>query len=131
MPSNLFLILSYIVFIWLVILHTFEEISCDIMELQVGKIKLTRNRYLLAASAISTINLAVLALLVLGMPAGYYLGLVTSFIIGVIQAVVHTVGYLRENKQARGIGAGFYSSIPLAIIGLIVFIQIIQVILAG
>ncbi|MCJ7703119.1 MAG: hypothetical protein MUO62_16175 [Anaerolineales bacterium] len=126
MPANIILILSYIAFIWLVVLHTFDEIACGIMEMQVGHIQMTKNRYLLAASAISMVNLGTLALLVLGLPAGYYLGLFTTAILGVFQALVHSIGYLRENKNARGIGAGFYSSIPLAIVGLIVFIQLIQ-----
>jgi len=127
MPTNQILIFSYIVFIWMVVLHTFEEISCDIMELQLGHIKMTKNRYLFAASAISTVNLGTLVLLVLGVPSGYYIGLFTSAIIGVSQAIVHGIGYLRENKNARGMGAGFYSSIPLAIVGLIVFIQIVRI----
>jgi len=127
MPANQILILSYIAFIWMVVLHTFEEISCGIMELQLGHIKMTKNRYLLAASAISTINLGTLALLMLGVPTGYYIGIFTFAIFGVIQAVVHGVGFIRENKNARGMGAGFYSSIPLAIVGLIVLIQIIRI----
>jgi hypothetical protein len=128
MPSNAAIILSYIVFIWLVVLHTFEEISCGIMEMQMGHIKMTRGRYLLAASAISTVNLGTLALLVLDLTPGYYLGLFTSAIIGVFQAVVHSIGYLREGRNARGIGAGFYSSVPLAIAGLVVFMQLVRAI---
>jgi len=128
MPPEQILILSYITFVWMVILHTFEEISGGIMEMQLGHIKLTKNRYLLAASVLSTINLGTLALLVLALPVGYYLGLFTSAIIGVFQAIVHSIGYLRENEKARGIGVGFYSSIPLAIVGLIVFIQIIRMV---
>ena len=130
MPPNQILILLYIAFIWAVILHTLEEISCGIMELQLAHIKMTRNRYLVAASAISTVNLGTLAMLVLGLPMGYYMGLFTSATIGVFQAIVHSIGYLRENRKARGLGAGFYSSIPLAIIGLIVFVQIIRIIAA-
>jgi hypothetical protein len=125
-PDNTILILSYITFVWLVILHTSEEISCGIMELQLGHIKMTRNRYLLAASAISTVNLGTLALLVLGLKAGIYLGLFTTAILGVFQALVHGVGYVRENRKPRGLGAGFYSSIPLGIVGLVVFIQLIN-----
>ena len=128
MSPHTTLILSYILFIWLVVLHTFEEISCDIMEVELGHIKLTQNRYLLGASAISTINLGTLALLFLGLPAGYYLGLFTTAIIGMFQALVHGIGYLREGKKSRGMGAGFFSSIPLAIVGLIVFIQLIRAI---
>jgi hypothetical protein len=128
MPADTTLILSYIAFIWLVILHTLEEIACEIIGLQVGPIHLTRNRYLLAASAISTINLGTLALLVLGLAPGYYLGLFTTSVIGIFQGIVHTIGYLRENRQARRMGAGFYSSVPLAAVGLIVLIQLVQAI---
>ena len=128
MSPHTILILSYILFIWLVILHTFEEISCDIMRLELGHIKLTKNRYLLGASAISTINLGTLALLILGLPAGYYLGLFITAVIVMFQALVHGIGYLREGKKARGMGAGFFSCIPLAIVGLIVFIQLIRAI---
>ena len=130
MPENLALILTYIIFIWVVILHTFEEISCGIMELELGKIKVTQNKYLFAAGGISTLNLGTLALLILGIPAGFYLALFTSAIIGILQAVVHSIGYIREGKKARGIGSGFYTSIPLAIVGLIVLLQIIQIISA-
>jgi hypothetical protein len=130
MQPNQVLVLSYIAFVWMVLLHTLEEISCGIMELRLAQIKMTRNRYLLAASAISTVNLATLAMLVLGLPAGTYLGLFTSAVIGVCQAVVHSIGYLREDGQARGLGAGFYSSIPLAIAGSIVLVQTVRIIAA-
>ncbi len=128
MPPNQILILSYVAFVWTVILHTFEEIACGIMELQLGHIKMTRNRYLFAAGAISTVNLGTLAMLILDVPVGYYTGLFASSIFGILQAIVHSIGYLRENKRARGMGAGFYTSIPLAILGLIVFVQIIRII---
>jgi hypothetical protein len=125
MASNQLLILSYIVFIWMVVLHTFEEIANGVMELQVGHIQMTKNRYLFAASAISTVNMGTLALLVLGIPLGFYLGLFSAAVIGVLQAIVHGIGYLRENRKAQGLGVGFYSSIPLAITGLIVLTQLI------
>lgn len=125
MPPDTILILSYIIFMWLVILHTFEEISCDIMEVNIGHFKMTKRKYLFGASMISTVNLVTLALLVVGLPIGYYLGLFTSAIIGVFQGIVHTIGYLRENKTARGLGAGFYSSLPLALFGMVLFYQLI------
>ena len=128
MPSNTLLISTYIAFIWLVVLHTFEEIASGIMYAQIGPVKLTPNKYLLGASLISTINLLILALLINGISVGYYLGLFTSAVIGVFQAIVHTIGFLKENKTARRLGAGFYSSIPLAIAGLVVFIQLVQII---
>lgn len=115
MSENLTLILSYIAFIWVVILHTFEEISCGIMELELGRIKLTTNTYLIGASAISTFNLFTLALLILDKPAGLYLGLFTSAVIGILQAVVHGIGYIREGRKAQRMGAGF-PSIPHCLI---------------
>jgi hypothetical protein len=130
MPPNTILILSYFIFIWLVILHTFEEISCDIMQVNIGHIRMTKKKYLFGASMISTLNLLTLALLVFCIPLGYYLGLFTSAIIGVFQGIVHTIGYLRENKIARGLGAGFYSSIPLALFGIVLFFQLLWVIIS-
>jgi hypothetical protein len=127
MLPDTILILSYIAFVWLVILHTLEEISCDILTtgIQVGHIKMTKNRYLLGAGVISTINLGTLAMLVLGLPAGYYVGTFTTAILGVFQVVVHGIGFFREDKKMSGFGAGFYSSIPLAIVGVIVFVQLV------
>jgi hypothetical protein len=72
--------------------------------------------------------LGTLALLVLDLTPGYYIGLFTTAVIGILQGVVHGVGFLREGRKARGIGAGFYSSIPLAIVGLVVFVQLVQMI---
>lgn len=126
MNPHTILILSYIVFTWLLILHTFEEISANIMETQMGHIKMTRKKYLLAASTISTINLGTLALLAAGLQAGYYLGLFTTTVLGMFQAIVHIFGYFRQNRSARGLGAGVFSSIPLAAVALWVFIQLIN-----
>jgi len=128
MPPETILILTYIAFIWLVVLHTFEEIGSGIMEQQIGHIKLTQKRYLFGASLISTVNLGTLALIVMGLSAGFFIGLFTTAIFGVFQALVHTIGYFREGRKSRGLGAGFFSSIPLAITGLIVFIQLLRII---
>jgi hypothetical protein len=130
MSSETTLILSYIAFVWLVALHTFEEISCNVMEARIGHIKMTKNKYLIGASIISTVNLVTLALLVIGLPFGLYLGLFATAIIGIFQGVIHTIGYLRENKTARGLGAGFYSALPLALVGIIVFTQLVRVIIS-
>ena len=130
MSPNTILILSYIAFMWLVILHTFEEISCDIMQARIGHVRMTKSKYLIGASIISTANLVTLALLVLGLPIGLCLGLFTSAVIGVFQAIIHTIGYLRENKTARGLGAGFYSSLPLALVGIGVFIQLVRALIS-
>ena len=74
------------------------------------------------------IAIGIAVLIVLGLPAGYYLALFTSAVIGILQAVVHGVGYFREGRKTRGLGVGFYTSIPLAAAGLIVFIQCLRMI---
>ena len=129
MPNYQVLIITYIVFIWLVLLHTFEEIAHGIFDLQIGVIHMTRKNYLRAASFLTTINLVTFAFLFLQQPIGYYLGLFTSAIIGILQAVVHSIGFFRDRNTKR-MGVGFYSSLPLAICGLVLLIQIIQQIIS-
>ena len=124
---NTLLLISYIIFIWLVLLHTLEEIACGVMEIQLGHMQMTRKKYLLGASAISTLNLTTLALLILNVQAGLFMGLFCTAIFGVFQAIVHTVGYFKEHRKCIGLGSGFYSSIPLAIIGVYTFLQLLKI----
>jgi len=121
MAEQITILVAYTIFIWMVVLHTFEEIASGIFNLQLGHIKMKKNRYLLAASGISTLNMATLILLILGLPIGAILGLFTTAIFGVLQGLVHTVGYFREGRKARGLGAGFYSAIPLTVVGAVTF----------
>jgi hypothetical protein len=125
MDEQTTILVAYAIFIWLVVLHTFEEIASGIMVQQIGPIKLERRKYLLAASGISTLNMLTLVLLILSLPAGTYIGLFTTAIFGVFQGIVHTIGYLKEGRKARGLGAGFYSAIPLAIVGATTFYLLI------
>ena len=120
------ILVAYTIFIWMVMLHTFEEIASGIFDLQLGHLKPGKNRYLLAASGISTLNMVTIVLLILGLPLGIYFGLFTTAVLGVFQGVVHTVGYFREGGKARGLGAGFYSSIPLMIIGALTFFILLR-----
>lgn len=129
MTEQTIILLAYTIFIWLVVLHTFEEISSGIFDLKLGHIKMEKNRYLLAASGISTLNMTTLVLLILGLPAGAFIGLFTTAIFGVLQGIVHTVGYFREGRKARGPGAGFYSAIPLAFVGALTFYLLVKSIL--
>jgi hypothetical protein len=121
MSEHATILLAYVVFIWLVVLHTFEEIASGIFDFQLGHLKPGKNRYLLAAGGISTLNMITLALLILDHPAGRFIGLFTTAIFGVLQGIVHTVGYFREGRKAQGLGAGFYSAIPLTIMGAMTF----------
>ena len=119
MENHETIILLYIVFIWFVIIHTFEEIAQGIFNLKLKKINLTKNKYLIGASLISTVNLITLGLIVLESKIGLYIGIFTTSIIGILQAVVHTVGFIKEGGKTKNIGAGFYSSIPLSIVATI------------
>ena len=126
MVSHQEIILLYIFFIWLVVLHTFEEISQEIFEIKVGRIKMSRRKYLIGASIITTVNLGTLSLIISGSKIGLYLGIFTSSTIGVLQAPIHAFGFFREGKKAKNLGAGFYSSIPLAITGFVLLINILK-----
>jgi len=120
------IILLYILFIWCVVLHTLEEIAQGAFEVKIGRIKPGKKKYLFGASMITTVNLGTLALIVAGNRIGLYLGIFTSSVIGVLQALVHGYGFIREGGKARNFGMGFYSSIPLSIVGLILLINILK-----
>ncbi len=126
MVNNQTIILLYILFIWMVVLHTFEEIYQEIFETTVGRIKMTRKKYLIGAGIITTVNLGTLSLIVSGSNIGLYLGIFTSATIGILQAPIHAFGFFREGKKAKKLGAGFYSSIPLAITGCVLLITILK-----
>jgi hypothetical protein len=116
MENEQTIILLYLLFIWLVVLHTFEEIAQGIFELRTERIKLTKKKYLLVASLITTLNLSTLACLVSGYQIGLYLAILMTSIFGILQFVVHAFGFIKEGGKARNIGAGFYSSIPLSMV---------------
>jgi hypothetical protein len=67
--------ITYAIFVWLVVLHTFEEIASGVFDLEIRGHQTGKKRYLLAASGISTLNMVTLVLLILGLPVGYFLGL--------------------------------------------------------
>ena len=116
MENEQTIILLYLLFIWLVVLHTFEEIAQGIFELRTERIKLTKKKYLLVASLITTLNLSTLACLVSGYQIGLYLAILMTSIFEILQFVVHAFGFIKEGGKARNVGAGFYSSIPLSMV---------------
>ena len=127
MGSYQTIVLIYILFIWCVVLHTFEEISQGIFGLRIGPIKMNIRKYLLGATLITTVNLGTLALIVIGNKTGLYIGIFTSSAIGILQAFLHGIGYLIEGRKTKKLGAGFYSSIPLSFVGGALLYHIIQV----
>ena len=123
------ILLAYAIFIWMVVLHIFEEIAGGVFDLEIGHHKPGKNRYLLAASGVSTLNMVALVLLILGQPVGNLIGLFTTAIFGLFQGIVHTFGYFREGRKSRGLGAGFYSAIPLAMVGAVTFYFLLRAML--
>lgn len=126
MDAHTTLVLCYIGFAWLLMLHTLEEIANGVFGLKVGPLHLEQNRYLLAASALTTLNLATLALIAAKLPLGLYLGLFTTALPGIFQGIVHTIGYFKAGRKTHGLGVGFYSAIPLALWAAVVLALIIQ-----
>jgi hypothetical protein len=64
------LLLSYVFIVLFQILHVFEEIACHIYEAEVARRHMNRNRYLIAASALSTLTIVPLALLLYDLSRG-------------------------------------------------------------
>jgi len=126
MTDHQALILLYILFCWMVLLHTFEEIAQKMYTIEIGPIRLSRRKYLLGASGITTVNLSALALIVIDHRYGLYLGLFTSTVIGFLQLPVHALGFVKEGRKPQRFGAGFYSSIPLAAVSLVLLLNIIK-----
>jgi hypothetical protein len=120
------IILLYILFIWFVVIHTFEEISQEVFGIEIGPIKLSMRKYLVGASMITTVNLGTLALIVSGNRIGLYLGIFTSSIFGILQALVHTIGFFKEGRKPKNFGAGFYTSLPLGLAGVVLLYNILQ-----
>ena len=115
------LILSYLIMMLMQIWHIFEEIG-------MGAYKLAHSlkRYLVVASILVTINFTVFTLIWMDVLVGYYLGFLTSGVLAIGNGLVHSIGWLKTRKLRDGIGAGLFTGIPLAIIGLVVLIQLIN-----
>ncbi len=128
MDEHTIVLVAYTIFIWLVVLHTFEEIASGIFELDISGHRPGKKHYLLVASGISTVNMITLVLLILGLTVGTFVGLFTTAVFGLLQGVVHTVGYFREGCKARGLGAGFYTALPLTTIGAVAFYLLLKTI---
>ena len=128
MESYQTIILLYLLFMWLVVLHTFEEISQGIFGIKIGKLKMNMKKYLTAASMITTVNIATLALIVLENKIALYFAIFMVSVFGILQAIVHSYGFIKEGFKARKIGVGFYSSIPLSFVGIVLLYKILQII---
>ena len=117
--AYLFLLLSL-----LQIYHIFEEIAMEAYKLA-GSL----TKYLLVASVLVTISFVALYLLLRNLPAGYLLATLGA-LIGIGNGLVHVVGYLRSRSFRGTAGAGFFTGIPLALVGGIVLYALIGVLVS-
>jgi hypothetical protein len=120
------LITSYLLMMLLQTWHILEEIGCGAY-----KVAHTLTKYLFAASVLVTINYVGFALILNGSKTGYIIGLFTSAVLAVGNGIVHIVGYIKTKTLRDSLGAGFYTGIPLAIVGGFVFYQLINILLGG
>ncbi|MBC8504498.1 MAG: HXXEE domain-containing protein [Anaerolineales bacterium] len=115
------LMLTYLLMMLMQIFHIFEEIGMGAY-----KVAHSLNKYLFAASVLVTINFSAFALIAFNMRFGLFLGLLTSGVLALGNGVVHVFGVIKTKTFRDSLGAGVFTGIPLAIVGLIVFIQLIQ-----
>ena len=111
----------FLLLILLQIYHIFEEIA-----LEAYKLAGSLSKYLLVASVLVTINVVALYLLLRNLPGGYLLAALGA-LIGIGNGLVHMVGYVRTRSFRGTAGAGFFTGIPLAVVGGIVLYALIGV----
>jgi len=76
-----------------------------------------------------TINFLVLYLLLRNLPGGYLLAALGA-LIGIGNGLVHMVGYVRTRSFRGTAGAGFFTGIPLALVGAIVLYALIGILVS-
>ena len=81
---------------------------------------------MLVASVLVPINVVALYLLLRDLPAGYLLAALGA-LIGIGNGLVHVAGYARTRSFRGRPRAGFFTGIPLALVGGIVLYALISV----
>ncbi len=115
------LLFTYLLMMLLQVFHIFEEIGMGAY-----KVAHSLNIYLFAASVLVTINFAAFALIAFNVRFGLYLGLFTSGVLALGNGVIHVFGLIKTKTFKDSLGAGVFTGIPLAIVGVIVIIQLVQ-----
>ena len=95
------------------ILHIFEELGMEVYQI---KKFLTIKKYLIASSIIISISMFTFIAIILELVIGYVFGICVS-IFGILNLIVHTVGFMMKKKTKGTIAAGFYTGIVLGIFG--------------
>ncbi|MHA1455835.1 MAG: HXXEE domain-containing protein, partial [Promethearchaeota archaeon] len=95
------------------VLHIFEELGMEVYKI---KEFLTIKKYLAASSIIMSISMLTFIAILLELVIGYVFGICVS-IFGILNFIVHTVGFIMKKKTKGTIAAGFYTGIVLGIFG--------------
>ncbi len=111
--------LPIIVEIWFLLLlliqtlHIFEELGMEVYKI---KEFLTIKKYIIASSIITSISMLTFIALILELVIGYIFGIIVS-IFGILNFVIHSIGFIMKKKTKGTIAAGFYTGIVLGIFG--------------
>ncbi len=95
------------------VLHIFEELGMECYKLLEF---LTIKKYLAVSSIIMSISMLTFIAIILELVIGYVFGICVS-IFGILNFIVHTVGFMMKKKTKGTIAAGFYTGIVLGIFG--------------
>ncbi|MHA1105780.1 MAG: HXXEE domain-containing protein [Promethearchaeota archaeon] len=106
------------------VLHIFEELGMEVYKI---KEFLTIKKYLAASSIIMSISMLTFIAILLELVIGYVFGICVS-IFGILNFIVHTVGFIMKKKTKGTIAAGFYTGIVLGIFGSINLFLLFQLI---
>jgi hypothetical protein len=105
----------FLLLIMIQTLHIFEELGMEVYHI---KEFLTLKKYLIVSSIITSISMLTFLALILELVIGYVFGIFVA-IFGILNFIVHTVGYVMKKKMRGTIAAGFYTGIVLGIFGII------------
>jgi hypothetical protein len=108
----------YLLLLLLQFLHILEEIGLEAYQ---GHGSLSQ--YLKVAGVLAVVNATPLFLMLLGLRIGYTLGFLGA-LLGIGNGIVHGVGYVKTRSMRGTLGAGVLSSVPLGLMGIVVFCQL-------
>ena len=118
--TNQTFITLFLIMLLINTLHIFEEIGMEAYTLiPNGSLK----KYLLVASVIMTVNTLIFLAILLDKSYGLTLGILSGGF-ALLNGIIHTAGYIKERKFKGTLAAGFFTGIPLGILGLVVLISI-------
>ena len=112
----------FVLLLMMNILHIFEEIAYEAFKI---KETITLRKYLVMSSIIVILSMLTLIVIIIGIEIGYIFGIFVS-IFGILNCIVHTVGFITKKTIKGTIAAGFYSGIFLGLVGIFNLIFLIQ-----